>query len=170
MRLGRPTRDETFMEMAIVAARRSTCLRRAVGCVLVDSRGRILSVGYNGVAAGQPHCNEVKFLHDGESDSWPSYPNACQGAFDKGGALALCGAVHAEQNALLQCRDPDVVHTAYVTLSPCDSCLKLFLNTGCKRLVIGEWWRDSEELIRKRWLPREVDTLYMERMANLRGV
>lgn len=149
------------MEIAVAAAKRSTCLRRAVGCVLVDRRGRVLSVGYNGVARGEPHCNE----RTGGID----YAHACPGALEKGGDLALCAAVHAEQNALLQCRNPDEVHTAYVTLSPCDSCLKLFLNTGCERLVVGEWWRDSEALVRKRWAGRKVSTLYMEQMVNLRG-
>ena len=161
MRMPRPSRDETFMEVAVAMARQSTCLRRAVGCVLVDGRGRVLSTGYNGVARGQPHCNE--------RTGGIAYAHACPGAFEKGGDLVLCAAVHAEQNALLQCPDPDAIRTIYVTLSPCDSCLKLMLNTGCERLVVGEWWRDSEALIIKRWAPRTVDSLYMPSMVHLRA-
>ena len=57
--MARPSKDEYFLRMAALVAERSTCLRRAVGCVLVDARGHVLATGYNGVAAGQPHCNEV---------------------------------------------------------------------------------------------------------------
>lgn len=44
------------MEMAEVTAKRATCARRQVGAVIVDSRGYILSTGYNGLPAGFPHC------------------------------------------------------------------------------------------------------------------
>ena len=51
----RPSWDEYFMQIADVAATRSTCLRRHVGAVLVyDSR--ILASGYNGVPSGIEHC------------------------------------------------------------------------------------------------------------------
>jgi deoxycytidylate deaminase len=56
----RPTRDQLYIEMAKLVAQRTTCLRRAVGCVLVNARGHVLATGYNGVAGGQPHCNETK--------------------------------------------------------------------------------------------------------------
>ena len=55
----RPPRDTYFMKMAALVAERSTCLRRSVGCVLVNGRHHVLATGYNGVASGLPHCNEV---------------------------------------------------------------------------------------------------------------
>ena len=54
----RPTWDEYFLEMARVIARRSTCLRRKVGALLVREK-RILASGYNGAPSGLPHCEEV---------------------------------------------------------------------------------------------------------------
>ena len=54
----RPTADEYFMAMAMLVATRSTCIRRQVGCVLVDENKNILATGYNGVVSGHPHCNE----------------------------------------------------------------------------------------------------------------
>ena len=166
----RPDLDLYFMRMARQVATRSTCLRRAVGCVLVGTRGRVLSTGYNGVARGAPHCNEAtgfEFVYaDGIDKSRsltgqatgrrPVYGHACNGAMESGGSLELCGAVHAEQNALLQCRDADAISFIYVTIAPCDSCLKLLLNTGATRLVVGGWWRDNQEAIRKRWDPKEL--------------
>jgi dCMP deaminase len=124
--------------VARVIARRSTCLRRAVGCVLVDARGHVLATGHNGVAAGEPHCNEA--IYDDRVgtivSSHPAYPHACPGATAPSGtALDACRAVHAEANALLQCRDVWAIDTCYVTTAPCVSCIKLLKSTGCRRVV-----------------------------------
>ena len=130
----RPTLDQYLMELATVAAKRTTCIKRAVGCVLADERGRVLAVGYNGVASGMPHCNDRNPV-----DLWSddALPHACKG-HDLPSGQDSCEAVHAEQNAMLQCRDPDKIHTAYVTTSPCKPCVKLLMNTGCRRIVFLE--------------------------------
>src|SRR5690606_13510070 len=103
----------------------STCARKSkrpgVGCVLVNAAGEVLATGYNGVPRGFPHCDE-------------GHP--CPGANAASGTqLHECFAVHAEQNALLQCRDVNEIHTAYVTDAPCEHCVKLLLNTSCVRIV-----------------------------------
>jgi len=129
----RPDRDTWAMGLATLTAQRSTCLRRAVGCVLLNDRGHVLSTGYNGVAAGQPHCNQ----HDMFDPL--GYPHACPGARSASGTnLDGCEAIHAEQNALLQCRDVYTIDTCYVTASPCITCTKLLLNTSCRRIVYSE--------------------------------
>ncbi len=173
----RLTKDEYLMRLAKVAATRTTCIRRGVGCVLADERGHVLAIGYNGVAAGLPHCNEAvptmvtcstcngacevptlalnRWGHVvytdcptccglGIQDSpvEDTHPHACKGAHLPPGQ-DQCEAVHAEQNAVIQCRDVSKVHTAYVTLSPCKACLKLLLNTGCRELVVGELHTDT---------------------------
>lgn len=96
-----------------------------------------MATGYNGVAAGQPHCNER--VMNPEETFGPLYPHACAGTRAPSGvALDACGAIHAEQNALLQCRDVYAIETCYVTTQPCVSCLKLLLATSCQRLVYLE--------------------------------
>jgi dCMP deaminase len=141
----RISRDEWGLELAKVTARRGTCCRRQVGCVLVDKDGHVLSTGYNGVAAGLPHCNsEQPMLHLDRSIEI-TYPNACAGAKSPSGTnLDSCQAIHAEQNALLQCKDVREVHTCYVTCSPCVTCVKLLMNTGCRRIVFGEVYPHSD--------------------------
>lgn len=134
----RPTRDSIYLEMAFVLAKRGTCARRQVGCILVDADGFRLSDGYNGVAIGRPHCSE-------------GFP--CPGVGARSGErLDSCQALHAEQNAILRLPDPRKVYTAYVTVSPCISCVKLLLGTNCERIVFGElyphndaktWWEDA---------------------------
>lgn len=116
----RPTKDQWALEIARVTASRSTCDRKAVGCVLTDEFGHILSTGYNGAASGLPHCNHSGDRHGRE----------------------YCEAIHAEQNALLQCPDIYKIHTCYVTLSPCPVCCRLLLNTSCKRIIFLEEYSD----------------------------
>lgn len=130
----RISRDEWAMAIAEVTARRATCLRRSVGCVLLNSRGFVLSTGYNGVAAGRPHCNEMMEL-SGEDGSRQGYttPHACEGACSPSGTnLDGCEAIHAEQNAIMRCKDIDTIHSCYCTTSPCVTCVKLLLNTSCE--------------------------------------
>lgn len=138
----RPTRDQWAIQLAQLTAQRSTCCRRQVGCVLLNERGHVLATGYNGVAAGMPHCNDVAVAsYDPESGEAEGtyHPHACQGAKAPSGTnLDGCQAIHAEQNALLQCKDAYQIHTAYVTASPCMTCTKLLLNTSCQRIVFVE--------------------------------
>lgn len=120
----RPVITDWFLELASVVAKRSTCARRSVGCILTDRRNRVLSTGYNGVARGLPHCNE-------------GFP--CAGASAASGTnLDGCEAIHAEQNALLQVRDADEIHCCYVTVSPCVTCVKLLMNTSCQYIYFSE--------------------------------
>ena len=134
----RLSRDAWALKLALLTAGRSTCLRRAVGCVLLNDKGHVLSTGYNGVAAGLPHCNNSTLT---STKTVAVYPNACSGAMAPSGTnLDGCQAIHAEQNALLQCRDVYAIHTAYVSVSPCMTCCKLLLNTSCQRIAyVGEY-------------------------------
>lgn len=135
----RPTRDQWGIEMARLTSMRTTCCRRAVGAVLVNERGHVLSTGYNGVASGQLHCN----MHDPYHET--GFPHACTGIHAPSGqSLDACQAIHAEQNALLQCKDVYAIETAYVTASPCMTCTKLLLNTSCKRVVFLEEYPHPE--------------------------
>lgn len=124
--------------MAQVVALRATCARRSVGCVLVNGRNHVLATGYNGPAAGESHC----------------ISNPCAGVdLPSGTGLDACVAIHAEQNALLQCREVWDIRAAYITTSPCIHCVKLFKNTGCRRIVFSEKYSEPHySSARKEWL------------------
>ena len=125
----RPSIIEYFSVMALVVSSRGTCIRRRVGCVLVSKDGKVLATGYNGVPSGFHHCIDTP----------------CEGArFKSGKGLDKCEAIHAEQNALLQVSDVSLIDTAYCTTAPCIHCLKLLLNTGCKRIVFNEDYPHSD--------------------------
>lgn len=115
----RPHVDKYFLQMAKLVAQRSTCRRRQVGCVLVDSDNHVVATGYNGVPTKFPHCLDIP----------------CEGATAPSGeSLDKCLAVHAEQNALLQLRSNDWL-TAYLTVTPCITCSKMLANSRVKRIV-----------------------------------
>lgn len=127
----RPSIHETFIKVAEVIAERGTCARRKVGCVLTDVKGRIIATGYNGPARGLAHCTDTP----------------CQGAnCPSGQGLDKCEAIHAEQNALMQCSNVDQIHACYVTVSPCIHCVKMLMNTGCKLIVFSEEYAHSKEV------------------------
>jgi dCMP deaminase len=129
VRTERPSLDSTFLRMAAEFARRSTCRRRAVGCILVDYRNHIVGSGHNGVPRSFPHCLD----------------SPCPGADAPSGTnLDGCLAVHAEANALLQCKDVESIMTCYTTSSPCLACIKLLLNTSCERIVFDRLYPHPE--------------------------
>ena len=116
--------DQYFMDIAKVVATRATCDRKHVGAVLVRDR-LILSTGYNGSIRGMPHCDEVGHL------------------MENGHCVAT---IHAEANAILQAARNGVRTDGcdiYTTASPCWPCFKLIANSGMKRIVFGEFYRDE---------------------------
>ncbi|MBE6032022.1 MAG: cytidine/deoxycytidylate deaminase family protein [Firmicutes bacterium] len=128
----RPTWDEYFMEMAEVAQKRSTCLRRAVGAVIVKDK-RIMATGYNGVPMGISHCGEKGCLR-------------AQLQVPSGQRHELCRGLHAEQNAIIQAAhlgQSIAGGTLYCTNQPCAICAKMIINAGIKRIVIKEGYPDE---------------------------
>lgn len=117
----RPEFDEIYMELAANLARRSHCIKRHVGAVLVKDT-RIISIGYNGPPAGTHNCDE-EFADIG-----------C--ARDSKGSCSL--AIHAEQNAILYAvkNNASVEGTdLYVTLSPCLSCARIIYSMGIRKVI-----------------------------------
>lgn len=143
-------KDEYFMAMASIASMRSTCIRRNVGCIIVDSNYYVLATGYNGGPSGLPHC----------SDSACSREN-----YKSGSRLDICEAIHAEQNALLQCPDTQKIETTYITASPCIHCIKLLMNTSCRRIVFGEIYPGYENL-KYRWENSSKDFIRIIEQCN----
>jgi dCMP deaminase len=128
----RPDWDTYFMDMARLASRRSSCLRRAVGAVLVKDR-RMLATGYNGVPSGMTHCDVAGCLR--ERMNVPS-----------GERHELCRALHAEQNAIIQAATlAQSIEGAsiYITNQPCVICAKMIINAGIKRIVVREGYPDK---------------------------
>jgi dCMP deaminase len=128
----RPGNDEYFMEMAFLVAKRSTCLRRRVGAVVVRDK-HVISTGYNGSPRGTLHCEELGCIRQ-------------QMNIPSGTRHELCRGVHAEQNAVAQAayfgtsvKDA----TIYTTTYPCSMCAKILINAGIKEVVYAEGYVDD---------------------------
>ena len=120
----RPNYDEYFMEMARIVSKRSTCLRRKVGAILVKNR-HILSTGYNGAPKGLKHCSEVGCLRE-------------QLKVPSGVRFEVCRGFYAEQNAIIQAAVfgvPIKDSILYCTNTPCVVCIKMLINAGVKEIV-----------------------------------
>lgn len=110
--------DRIWMDLAVSLAKRSTCSRAQVGCVIVSwDNTRVLSVGYNGNARG--------------------FPNACD--LDTPGS---CGCLHAEENACIKMDFSDcTAKVMYTTVSPCLMCAKRIINAGIQEVVYHDPYR-----------------------------
>ncbi len=129
----RPSWDQYFLKIALLVATRSTCLRRAVGAVLVRDR-HLLATGYNGAPTGLKHCEEL---------------GGClreQLGIPSGERHEICRGTHAEQNAIAQAARFGISTdgaTIYVTNHPCSICTKILINAGIRRIVYAEGYPDE---------------------------
>lgn len=140
----RPTWEEYFMEITHLVAKRSTCLRRQVGAILVMEK-RILATGYNGAPSGLRHCLEIGCLR--ERNQVPS-----------GERHELCRGLHAEQNAIIQAAYHGIRikgSTLYCTNLPCIICTKMIINAGIREIIYESGYADplSEEMLREVRIP-----------------
>ncbi|MDR0445074.1 MAG: dCMP deaminase family protein [Puniceicoccales bacterium] len=145
--------DDYFMKLTLLIANRSTCLRRHVGALLVKEH-RILATGYNGAPPGIPHCLDTGCLRQ-------------QMSIPSGERSELCRAIHAEQNALMQCASfgiPAEGATLYCTYFPCTHCIKSLLSVKISRIVYQHDYHDDlgktllsqsqPKVIIDRWAPQ----------------
>ena len=115
--------DEFWLDLVDLVATQSHCLKKKVGCVIVDKKKRLVSMGVNGTLAGMP--------------------NKCE---DDNGKTIHREVLHAEMNALANADRKISGCTAYLNYSPCENCAKTLLQFGIKRFVIRGEVKDQETL------------------------
>jgi len=128
----RPSWEAYFMDIARRVATRSTCLRRAVGAVVVKNK-RILTTGYNGAPSGVRHCLETGCLRE-------------QMNVASGQRHELCRGIHAEQNAIIQAALHGVSiqgATLFCTNLPCSICAKMIINAGIEKIIYESGYADT---------------------------
>jgi dCMP deaminase len=126
----RPGWNDYFMIMAKVAASRSVCNSRPVGCVLVKDN-QILSTGYNGPPPKMKHCSEI----GGDNNK---YCHRRKMGVTVAQKQDVCQASHAEINAVaMAARSGISIHgaTLYITLNPCLVCLKALRVAGIVHII-----------------------------------
>ncbi len=138
--VSRPSWDEYFIEITKLVARRSTCLRRHVGAILVKDK-RILATGYNGAPQNIRHCLDIGCIR--ESKKVPS-----------GERHELCRGIHAEQNLIIQAAYYGISiaeSQLYCTNFPCSICAKMLINAGIRKIFYLDGYPDelSQELLKE---------------------
>ncbi|KAH8704699.1 putative deoxycytidylate deaminase [Talaromyces proteolyticus] len=129
----RPTWDHYFMQLASLAAQRSNCMKRRVGCVIVRDR-RVISTGYNGTPRNITNCNEG------------GCPRCNRG--EGGGAgLSTCLCIHAEENALLEAGRERIREGAilYCDTCPCLTCTVKIAQVGISEVVYSKGYNMDKE-------------------------
>lgn len=152
MKRERISKDEYYLEIALAVSKRSTCLKRHYGCVIVKN-DEIIATGYNGAPRGETNCCDI---------------GLCQ-RMDKphnSGDYSDCHSVHAEQNAMLSASRKEMIGaTMYLAgeelidcgwsdnfheiedATPCPICERMIKNSGitsvknvksCKNLFTNE--------------------------------
>ena len=129
----RPSKDQSFMEIAVAVSMRSTCLRRRYGAVIVSKDGRIVSTRHRANCVDLKECLREK----------------CK--IKPGTHYELCRAVHAEANAIINGNPLDIVGgTLYLAgtdvatnsrtkqMRPCSMCQRLILNAQIAKVVMRD--------------------------------
>ena len=120
----RPDKDSYYLDIAFAVSKRSTCLKRHYGCVIVKDDA-IVATGYNGSPRGAENCCDRGECKRKSAERYTSYEK--------------CDSVHAEQNALITVgRDKLIGSTVYLA---CDEYQDRFLFTGSP-----EWFEDANPI------------------------
>ena len=129
----RPNKDEYYLDIAASVAKRSTCLRRRYGAVIVNN-DEIIATGYNGSPRGEKNCCDT-------GECWREAHHIPHGEqYEK------CVSVHAEMNAIISAARKDMVGGTLYLMGfddsnpifhavPCTICRRLIKNAGIKRVV-----------------------------------
>lgn len=137
--------NDFFIQIALLTSKRSTCIRKQVGAVLVKEN-RIISIGYNGVSSKQCHCfdhfkekysNNLDFLNTKEF-------------YDEHGEFSKINESHAELNCILFAARVGISIDGcnmYITDSPCSTCARSIVSVNIKKVFyLYEYDRDKNGL------------------------
>lgn len=128
-----------YLDIAQTVAERSTCLRKKIGCILVN-QDEVISTGYNGAPRGRKNCVDLGFCSKKKF-----FPNVRHAGYD------ACRSVHAEQNAIISARRKDMIGSSLYLVSYrpdtnqydegascCQMCRKIIINAGISKIYIRQ--------------------------------
>ena len=152
----RVSKENYYLDIAQTVAKRSTCLRRCYGAIIVKN-DEIISTGYNGAPRGRKNCVDLNYCTR-EAMKIPS-----------GQRYELCRSVHAEANAIISAARRDTIGaTIYMACidpasgalipdsSSCSMCRRLIINAGVDKIVIRDTPTDYRVVdVQKEWIDED---------------
>lgn len=147
--------DESYLKIADVWAQNSRAVRAKVGAIIVKDN-MIISDGFNGTPAGFDNTCEVEIECDVDWDEHDSLDGGAAICMTYNNDCSRCPhhklitkpeVLHAESNAiakLAKSHNSSDGATLYVTLSPCLECAKLIIQSGIKRVVYRDKYRNTD--------------------------
>ena len=154
--MSRVSKEEYYLDIALSVSKRSTCLKRHYGCIIVKN-DQIIATGYNGSARGEVNCCDV-----GKCPRINKPSNS--------GDYSDCPAVHAEQNAMLSCSRIDMIGSVMYldgeefvsdkekgcwvywkkieNVVPCPICERMIRNSGIEMVITRKgiiWEKGNHE-------------------------
>jgi len=133
-KIERPSWDEYFITMAVLASSRSSCLKVKAGSIIVQNK-RIVGTGYNGAPSNVKTCLELR----GCSKELKGLK------YEESLNTGHCIGTHSEMNALGHISSlKDKGFTLYTTIFPCYSCIKNLIAYGVHRIVFKREYSKEE--------------------------
>lgn len=146
-----------YLNVAQAVADRSTCLRKKVGCIIVNN-DEIIATGYNGAPRGRKNCIDLGFCTKKKL-----FPDVRHAGYD------ACRSVHAEQNAIISARRKDMIGgTLYLVVyrvdngefepgaNSCQMCKKLIINAGISKVIVrGQKDNEYEVINVEDWVEQD---------------
>lgn len=153
--MNRPSWDEYFTRVTQETAKRSNCIKRQVGSVLVKNN-RIIGVGYNGTPKGVPNC------YQGGCGRCLTQYNAKINNQSYERTTQNCMCMHAELNAILSANTESILgSTIYSTCEPCLECAKVITQMGISRVVYtNENNGVSRDLINEMYKSCNIESIF----------
>lgn len=156
--MDRVTKPNYYLDIAATVLKRSTCLRKRYGAIIVKNDA-IVSTGYNGAPRGRDNCIELGFCVREQLK------------IPRGERYELCRALHAEQNAIINAsRDQMLGATLYLVgedsqsgtlltdVCSCAMCKRMIINAGIDTVIIRTSPTDYNTIRVKEWV-RNDDSL-----------
>ena len=150
--MNRVTKPNYYLDIAATVLKRSTCLRKRYGAIIVKNDA-IVSTGYNGAPRGRDNCIELGFCVREQLN------------IPRGERYELCRALHAEQNAIINAsRDQMLGATLYLVgedsqsgallgdVCSCAMCKRMIINAGITTLVVRDTKNDFRVIDVQTWI------------------
>ena len=148
----RISKDEYYLNIALEVSKRSTCLKRHYGCVIVKN-DEIIATGYNGSPRGTNNCIDMKYCRREKLN------------IPRGQNYEMCRAVHSEMNAIINASHDemigstlymygyDVVNNCLVeNLDCCQMCKKIIINAGIETVIFARPNNTFEQIKVNDWV------------------